>query len=136
MRILLSFIVIFLFTTEANAFKLKNLLDKATEDLGNKLNNKSNNSSLSSSDQQNIQNNTQAPQGTEKIDQSDIINVNFSEYSSSPSDPELSGLNFNMSRDEVVSVLKNNGCKILASWKRRVITKGQKDSRDLKNRNI
>ena len=134
MRILLSFIVIFLFTTEANAFKLKNLLDKATEDLGNKLNNKSNNSSLSSSDQQNIQNNTQAPQGTEKIDQSDIINVNFSEYSSSPSDPELSGLNFNMSRDEVVSVLKNNGCKILASWKRRVITKGQKDSRDLKNK--
>ena len=134
MRILLSFIVIFLFTTEANAFKLKNLLDKATEDLGNKLNNKSNNSSLSSSDQQNIQNNTQAPQGTEKIDQSDIINVNFSEYSSSPSDPELSGLNFNMSRDEVVSVLKKNGCKILASWKRRVITKGQKDSRDLKNK--
>ncbi len=134
MRILLSFIVIFLFTTEANAFKLKNLLDKATEDLGNKLNNKSNNSSLSSSDQQNIQNNTQAPQGTEKIDQSDIINVNFTEYSSSPSDPELSGLNFNMSRDEVVSVLKNNGCKILASWKRRVITKGQKDSRDLKNK--
>lgn len=134
MRIILSFIVIFLFTTEANAFKLKNLLDKATEDLGNKLNNKSNNSSLSSSDQQNIQNNTQAPQGTEKIDQSDIINVNFSEYSSSPSDPELSGLNFNMSRDEVVSVLKNNGCKILASWKRRVITKGQKDSRDLKNK--
>ena len=137
--LLFSFIFLILITGEVNAFKLKDLkgaLDKATEDLENKLNNKSNNenNSLSLSDQQNIQNNTQAPQGTEKIDQSDVVNVNLSSYPDSPSDPALNGLNFNMNRDQVVETLKNNGCQIQASWKRRVITKGQKDSRDLKSK--
>ena len=139
MRFVLSFVILLTFSLDANAFKLKklkNALDKAAEDLGTKLENKSENknNNLSSADQQNIQNNTQAPQGTEKIDQTDIVNVNIAKYSSTPSDPELSGLNFDMNRDQVVEVLKNNGCKIQASWKRRVITQGQKDSRDLKSK--
>lgn len=139
MRFVLSFVILLTFSLDANAFKLKklkNALDKAAEDLGTKLENKSENknNNLSSADQQNIQNNTQAPQGTEKIDQTDIVNVNIAKYSSTPSDPELSGLNFDMNRDQVVEVLKNNGCKIQSSWKRRVITQGQKDSRDLKSK--
>ena len=39
-----------------------------------------------------------------------------------------------MTKDQVLQILENNGCKILASWKRRVITKGQKDSRDLNSK--
>ena len=37
-------------------------------------------------------------------------------------------------KDQVIQVLENNGCKIMTKWKRRVITKGQKDSRDLKSK--
>ena len=136
---LILFLSFFLFS-EAHAFKLKNLTDKlkdVTKELDTKLNstNSNNNqSTLSSQDQQNIQSNTQAPEGTKKLDSSDIAIINIQNYPITPSDLELSELNFNMTKDQVVTVLKNNGCKIQAAWKRRVITQGQKDSRDLKNK--
>ena len=74
-----------------------------------------------------------APQGTEHISDVDIVTVgpNYLNY---PSDNELSELNFNMNKDQVIQVLENNGCTIMTKWKRRVITKGQKDSRDLKSK--
>ena len=55
-------------------------------------------------------------------------------YLNYPSDNDLSELNFDMSKDQVLQVLENNGCKIMTKWKRRVITQGQKDSRDLKSK--
>ena len=55
-------------------------------------------------------------------------------YLNYPSDNDLSELNFDMNKDQVLQVLENNGCKIMTKWKRRVITQGQKDSRDLKSK--
>jgi len=83
--------------------------------------------------QQYTKSNTPAPEGVEHISDVDVVKVSKN-YSINPSDDELSQLNFNMNRDQIVEALKNNGCKILASWKRRVITTGQKDSRDLKSK--
>ena len=77
--------------------------------------------------------NTAAPAGVDHISEADVVVVS-NNYPNNPSDDELSQLNFNMDRDQVVGVLENNGCKILRSWKRRVITQGQKDSRDLKSK--
>ncbi|MDC0226809.1 hypothetical protein OAK12_01710 [Alphaproteobacteria bacterium] len=77
--------------------------------------------------------NAAAPEGTEHISNVDIVTVG-SNYLNYPSDNELSELNFDMNKDQVLQVLENNGCKIMTKWKRRVITQGQKDSRDLKSK--
>ena len=109
----------------------KNKLNSLLKGLGNLT------SELSTSNQNQTQSTTskgQAPQGTQNLSQEDIVNVDLSSYPISPSDKSLNQLNFNMTRDKVVEVLKKNGCKIEANWKRRVITKGQKDSRDLKSK--
>ena len=63
----------------------------------------------------------------------DIVAVGAN-YLNYPSDNELSELNFDMTKDQVVQILENNGCKIMTKWKRRVITQGQKDSRDIKDK--
>ena len=89
--------------------------------------------SLANNSNQRTQPNTAAPEGVEHISDIDVVTVG-ADYLNYPSDDDLSQLKFNMTRDQVVEILKNNGCKILASWKRRVITKGQKDSRDLNSK--
>ena len=77
--------------------------------------------------------NAPAPAGTKHISDVDVITI-AANYLNYPSDNELSELNFDMNKDQVLQVLENNGCKIMTKWKRRVITQGQKDSRDLKNK--
>jgi len=89
--------------------------------------------SLSNNSNQRSTPNAVAPEGTEHISDVDIVTVGTN-YLNYPSDNELSELNFDMNKDQVVQVLENNGCKIMTKWKRRVITKGQKDSRDLKSK--
>ena len=61
-----------------------------------------------------------APEGVEHINDTDVVVVS-NNYQNYPSDDDLSQLKFNMNRDQIVEILKNNGCKILASWKRRVV---------------
>jgi len=134
---ILSFILIL--SLEVHSFGLSDLtkkLKEVTEEIktgttGTKTDSKQ---QLDQQSISNIQSSTAAPQGTEKISKEDVIRVNLKTYPISPSDKALVQLNFNMSRDQVVQVLKKNGCKIQANWKRRVITKGQKDSRDLKSK--
>ena len=91
------------------------------------------NSNNNVTNQTNRSTNVAPPEGTELISQEDIIAVS-NDYPLYPSDINLSDLNFNMDRNQVVEILKSNGCKIQTSWKRRVITQGQKDSRDLKSK--
>ena len=97
------------------------------------VNNFNSNNQKNNSSNQYTKSNTAAPEGVNHISDADVVVVS-NNYPINPSDDELSQLNFNMDRDQVVEVLKNNGCKILRSWKRRVITQGQKDSRDLKSK--
>ena len=96
-----------------------------------------NNYDVSNSNKNNTQqytkSNMPAPEGVEHIGNEDVVVVS-NNYPNNPSDNELSELNFDMNRDQIVKALKNNGCKILTSWKRRVITKGQKDSRKLESK--
>jgi hypothetical protein len=109
----------------------KNNLNNLLKGLGNLTSNQS----ISNQNQtQSTPSKGQPPQGTQNLSQEDIVNIDLNSYPISPSDKSLNQLNFNMTRDKVVEVLKNNGCKITANWKRRVITKGQKDSRDLKSK--
>ena len=109
----------------------KNNLNNLLKGLGNLTSNQS----ISNQNQtQSTPSKGQPPQGTQNLSQEDIVNIDLNSYPISPSDKSLNQLNFNMTRDKVVEVLKNNGCKITADWKRRVITKGQKDSRDLKSK--
>jgi len=109
----------------------QNVFAKLTqiEDLGNLSSN-----STTTNQTQSAKGTGVTPEGTQNISEEDIVNINLNSYSITPSDPSLNQLNFNMTREKVVEVLKNNGCKIQANWKRRVITKGQKDSRDLKSK--
>ena len=58
-----------------------------------------------------------APEGVEHISDTDVVVVS-NNYQNYPSDDDLSQLSFNMNRDQIVEILKNNGCKILASWKK------------------
>ena len=97
------------------------------------VNNFNSNNQKNNSSNQYTKSNTAAPEGVNHISDADVVVVS-NNYPINPSDDELSQLNFNMDRDQVVGVLENNGCKILRSWKRRVITQGQKDSRDLKSK--
>jgi hypothetical protein len=83
---------------------------------------------------QNQQNQTPPPEGTQHIGVEDVISTIRSDYPLSPSDDALSSVNFNMSRDEVVEILKNNNCKILKNWKKRVVTAGQKNTNDLESK--
>ena len=89
--------------------------------------------SLTNNSNQRTTPNAVAPVGTEHISDVDVVKVGAN-YLNYPSDNELEELNFNMNKDQVIEVLQNNGCKIMTKWKRRVITKGQKDSRDLKSK--
>lgn len=89
--------------------------------------------SLANNSNQRTQPNAAAPPGTEHISEVDIATIG-SNYLNYPSDNDLSELNFDMTKDQVIQVLENNGCKIMTKWKRRVITQGQKDSRDLKSK--
>ena len=107
----------------------KNKLNNLLKDLGSLSSN-----STSSNQSQSAKGTGVTPEGTQNISQEDIVNINLNSYSITPSDQLLNQLNFNMTREKVVEVLKNNECIILANWKRRVITKGQKDSRDLKSK--
>ena len=123
-------------TKVENAPKKKSGLNSLLKDLDNLSSNLSNQTQTESN-----QNLTQsklrhglAPQGTQNLSQEDIINVDLNSYPIFPSDRSLNELNFNMNKDQVLDVLINNGCKIGAKWKRRVITQGQKDSRDLKSK--
>ena len=130
---LISFISIF--SLEVHSLGLGDLtkkLKEVTEELSDKKTDTK--QQLDQENVSNIQNKSAAQVGTEKISKEDIIKVNLDTYPTSPSDKALDQLNFNMSKDEVVKVLKKNGCKISANWKRRVITKGQKDSRKLKSK--
>ena len=97
------------------------------------VNNFNNSNSNNDSSNQYTKSNMPAPEGVEHINDTDVVVVS-NNYQNYPSDNDLSQLNFNMNRDQIVEALKNNGCKILASWKRRVITQGQKDSRDLSSK--
>jgi len=89
--------------------------------------------SLANNSNQRTQPNAAAPPGTEHISDVDVVTVGAN-YLNYPSDNDLSELNFDMSKDQVLQVLENNGCKIMTKWKRRVITQGQKDARDLKSK--
>ena len=89
--------------------------------------------SLTNNSNQRTTPNAAAPEGTEHISDVDVVTVGAN-YLNYPSDNELSELNFEMNKDQVIQVLENNGCTIMTKWKRRVITKGQKDSRDLKSK--
>ena len=122
------FVIIFCLTLsfEVHSLSLKKLTDQlnqVAEDLNKSADTEQN---LDSGSVSNIQNSSTAPAGTEKISQEDIVQVDLDSYPISPSDKALDQLNFNMNKDQAVAVLKNNGCKIEANWKRRVITKGQK----------
>ena len=97
------------------------------------VNNLNTSNSNNDSSNQYTKSNMPAPEGVDHISDEDVVVIS-NNYQNYPSDDDLSQLNFNMNRDQIVEVLKNNGCKILASWKRRVITKGQKDSRDLSSK--
>ena len=97
------------------------------------VNNFNTSNQQNNSSNQYTKSNIPAPEGVDHISDEDVVVVS-NNYSNNPSDDDLSQLNFNMNRDQIVEVLKNNGCKILASWKRRVITQGQKDSRDLSSK--
>ena len=97
------------------------------------VNNFNTSSQKNNSSNQYTKSNMPAPEGVEHISDADVVVVS-NNYPKNPSDDELSQLSFDMNRDQVVEILKNNGCKILASWKRRVITQGQKDSRDLNSK--
>ena len=97
------------------------------------VNNLNTSNSNKDSSNQYTKSNMPAPEGVEHISDADVVVVS-NNYPKNPSDDELSQLSFDMNRDQVVEILKNNGCKILASWKRRVITQGQKDSRDLNSK--
>jgi hypothetical protein len=115
--------------------KLAEQLKQAADEVAGDLNKPADTEQkLDSGSVSNIQSSSAAPAGTEKISQEDVVQVNLNSYPISPSDRALDQLNFNMTRDQAVTVLNNNGCKIQANWKRRVITKGQKDSRDLKSK--
>ena len=115
--------------------KITQIEDVPKNNLLKDLGNLTSNQSISNQNQtQSGQGTGTAPEGTQNISQEDIVNIDLNSYSISPSDKSLKQLNFNMTRDKVVKVLKNNGCKISANWKRRVITKGQKDTRDLKSK--
>ena len=109
----------------------KNNLNNLLKGLGNLTSNQS----ISNQNQtQSTLRKGQPPQGTQNLSQEDIVSIDINSYPISPSDRSLSQLNFNMTKDAVLEVLTNNGCKIGAKWKRRVITIGQKDSRDLKSK--
>ena len=97
------------------------------------VNNFNTSNQQNNSSNQYTKSNIPAPEGVDHISDEDVVVIS-NNYSNNPSDDDLSQLNFNMNRDQIVEVLKNNGCKILASWKRRVITQGQKDSRDLSSK--
>ena len=97
------------------------------------VNNLNTSKSNNDSSNQYTKSNMPAPEGVDHISDEDVVVIS-NNYQNYPSDDDLSQLNFNMNRDQIVEVLKNNGCKILASWKRRVITQGQKDSRDLSSK--
>ena len=73
--------------------------------------------------------NAAAPPGTEHISVDVVTGANYLNY---PSDNDLSELNFDMNKDQVLQVLENNGCKIM-KVKRRVY-QGQKRFRYLKSK--
>ena len=83
---------------------------------------------------QNQQNQIQPPEGTQHIGTEDIITAIRADYPLVPSDEALSSIHFNMSRNEVVEILKHNHCKILKNWKKRVVTAGQKNTNDLESK--
>ena len=134
LRILFVIIFSLVFSFEANSLSLKDLKKKLKETTNAVTNAANNKKQLDPESISNIQKNSAAPTATEKISQEDVVQINLNSYPVSPSDKALDQLNFNMTRDQVVAVLNNNGCKIESNWKRRVITKGQKDSKDLKSK--
>ena len=123
-----------MFSFEAYSLKLGDLKKKLKEAANVITSATDNKQQLDQESILSIQKNSAAPTSTEKISQEDIIQVNLNSYPISPSDKALDQLNFNMTRDQVVVVLNNNGCKIRANVKRRVMTKGQKYSNDLKSK--
>ena len=52
--------------------------------------------------------NAAAPPGTEHISDIDVVTVGAN-YLNYPSDNDLSELNFDMNKDQVIQVLENNG---------------------------